>query len=153
MTQRYKRKNNMIVLLKLRHSVHLLISLYISVPHLSQSQARLCNHCSTNRPLQPIPSVRGWIMALLLLYTHMFSPKVEKSKCSSALSEMSYFYDLEKPGAFCVPNRILRDIGIQLFKTHKTGTVRENWHEWDAYPRKTCHYGWSPVRKLNLGSS
>jgi hypothetical protein len=63
------------------------------------------------------------------------------------------FMTWKKPGAFCVPNRILRDIGTQLSKTHKTGTVPENWYEWDAYPRKTCHYGWSPVRKLNLGSS
>ena len=50
------------------HSDHLLISLYISVPHTMQSQSTLCNHQSTHLPLLPllIP-VNGWLMALLLL--------------------------------------------------------------------------------------
>jgi len=38
------------------------------------------------------------------------------------LSE-AYFYNLEKPGAFGVPNRILRNTGTELFKIRKTGGV------------------------------
>jgi len=46
---------------------------------------------------------------------------VGKSKCLYALTEMSHFYDLEKPGTFGVMNQILQDTGKDLFKTHKTG--------------------------------
>jgi hypothetical protein len=53
----------------------------------------------------------------------MFPPTVRKSKFSYTSSEILYFYDLEKPGTFGVPNRILRDIRAELFKTHKTRTV------------------------------
>jgi hypothetical protein len=46
--------------------------------------------------------------ALLLL--QLFSPTAVKSKCSYALSEMSYYYDLKiKPEVFGVLNRIMRD--------------------------------------------
>ena len=53
-----------------------------------------------------------------------------ESKCSYALSEISYFYNLEKPGKFHVPNRILRDTGTKFFKciqsemSRKIGTNR-----------------------------
>lgn len=46
-----------------------------------------------------------------------------KSECSYALSEMSYFSDVERPGQFAAPDRILRDTDIELYKTHKIGTV------------------------------
>jgi hypothetical protein len=59
----------------------------------------------------------------------MFSAIVGKSKCSQALFEMSCFYDLGKPGT-------------ELFKTHKTGTVWENHHEWDTYPQQTMAGPW-----------
>jgi hypothetical protein len=36
---------------------------------------------------------------------------------------MSYFSGLENPGTFGVPELILRDIGTELFGTHKTRTV------------------------------
>ena len=35
---------------------------------------------------------------------------------------MSYFYDLEKPGTFGIPNRILQDAGTEFFKMNETGT-------------------------------
>jgi hypothetical protein len=54
----------------------------------------------------------------------MFSPTVGKSKWSYALSEMSYFYDVEKTGTFGVRNRILRDIEKELFKPHETGPLQ-----------------------------
>jgi hypothetical protein len=60
-------------------------------------------------------------MAVLLLQT--FSPTVGKSKYLYALSEMCYFYDLEKPRTFGVLKQILLDTGTQLFKTQKTITV------------------------------
>ena len=40
--------------------------------------------------------------------------------------ENSYYYGLEKPGTFGVSHRILRDIGTEIFKTHKIGTVLGN---------------------------
>jgi hypothetical protein len=39
------------------------------------------------------------------------------------LSEMSYFYDLEKYGTSGITMMILQGSGIQLFETHKTVTV------------------------------
>jgi hypothetical protein len=55
----------------------------------------------------------------------MFSPTVRKLICLNALSKISCFYDLGEPGTFSLPNRILRDTGTELFKTHKTGLVPE----------------------------
>jgi hypothetical protein len=73
------------VLLKIRHSVHLLIFHYISVPHPSQSRSTLCNHQSTHLPLLLffLP-VCGSLMGVLLQYT--FSPTMGKSECSYVLS-------------------------------------------------------------------
>ena len=52
----------------LKHSVHLFVSLYISVPHTSQSQSTLYNHNSTHPPLLPkfLP-LNGQFMAVILL--------------------------------------------------------------------------------------
>jgi hypothetical protein len=58
--------------------------------------------------------VAGWLMAVLLL--EMFSPAVGKSKISGTLSKLC-FYDLEKPGTYGVPNRILRDTGTEVFNS------------------------------------
>jgi hypothetical protein len=60
-------------------------------------------------------------MAILLLL--MFSPTRSKSKCLSALLEMTYFYDLAEPRAFGIPNQILQGTGTELPKSHKTATV------------------------------
>jgi hypothetical protein len=78
----------MMIIIHRTHSVHSLISLYISVPHPSQSQATLYNHQSTHLhfPLLPLP-VSGRLMAVLPLY--MICPAVGKSQCSYPLSEMS----------------------------------------------------------------
>ena len=105
------------------NTIHLLISLYISVPHDSQSQSTLYNQQSTHPPL-PLPFLpfSDLLMAALLLY--MLSPTVVKSKFSIALSEISYFYYLAKLGKFGVPNWILQGAGTELFKSHKTGTNR-----------------------------
>jgi len=51
----------------------------------------------------------------------MLSPAVGKSKCLYALTEMSHFYNLEKPGTFGILNQIFQDNGKDLFKTHNTG--------------------------------
>jgi hypothetical protein len=73
--------------LKIRHSVPLLISLHLSIPHPSQSQSTLCNLQATYLPL-PLPflSVSDHLMAALLLY--ILSPTDGKSKLSYALSQM-----------------------------------------------------------------
>jgi hypothetical protein len=63
--------------------------------------------------------VIGRLMAVLLL--HAFSPTVRKSNCSHALSEISYFYYLEKHGTFGVPNRILRGTGRSCLNPIKQG--------------------------------
>ena len=55
----------------------------------------------------------------------MFSPTVGKSKCSYALSEVSYFYELEEPGAFGVRKGIFAGYGDELFKTYKARSVPE----------------------------
>jgi hypothetical protein len=41
------------------------------------------------------------------------------------------FYDLEKRGTLDITHRILRDIGIKLFKINTAGTVPENRDEWE----------------------
>jgi hypothetical protein len=53
----------------------------------------------------------------------MFSPIVAKLHGSHALPEMSYFYDLEKPGTFGFPKRILRDIETELLKPERMGCL------------------------------
>jgi len=55
-------------------------------------------------------------------YTATFPSTVGKSKCSCALTKVSYFYGLEKPGMVGIPSRILGDTGTEIFKTYKTGT-------------------------------
>ena len=51
----------------------------------------------------------------------MFYLNVGKSKCLYSFTEISHFYDLEKPRTFGILNQILQDTGKDLFKTHKTG--------------------------------
>ena len=62
-------------------------------------------------------------MAVLVL--QIFSPTVVKSKCLYALSEMSWFYDLETHETFGFLYRILRDNKTELF------TSPFNWDNWD----------------------
>jgi len=50
------------------------------------------------------------------------------------VSEMSYFYDLEKPGTFVVANRFFfppRVRGQTSVKPVKSGLLREDWNELD----------------------
>jgi len=56
-------------------------------------------------------------------YTVTFPSNVGKSKCSYALTKVSYFYDLEKPGMMGIPSRILGDTGTKIFKHIKSGRV------------------------------
>lgn len=58
-------------------------------------------------------------MAVLVL--SMSSPTVGKSVYSYALSEMSYFHGLEKPGTFGVPKWNLRYNWSEFFKVYETG--------------------------------
>ena len=51
------------------------------------------------------PLIGGWLMVALILW--MFPPFV--GKCPYALLTILYFYDMEKPGEFGLPNRVLRD--------------------------------------------
>jgi hypothetical protein len=46
--------------------------------------------------------------------------------CETEPANLLQYFNLEKrktSGTFGVPNRICRDIGIEIFKIHKTGTV------------------------------
>jgi hypothetical protein len=45
-----------------------------------------------------------------------------KSECLYNFSKI-YFYDLEEPGTYEVPNWILQNIMAEFCKTYKTGTV------------------------------
>lgn len=58
-------------------------------------------------------SVSGQLMAVLFL--QMFSPTVWKSQCLYTLSQMSYFYDLDKTRTYGVLNQILWDMGTEHF--------------------------------------
>ena len=108
-------------------SYHPLLT-FLHISSFAVSVHTLYSHQSTHLPLRLLLlPVRGWLMAVLFLL--VFSPAVGKSKSSLgkstfsyAVSEMSYFYDLEKPGTFGVPYGILWDTGTELFKIHKTGT-------------------------------
>jgi hypothetical protein len=97
----------------------------MSVPHPSQSQYTLYNHQSTHLPLALLfLPASGCLTATLHL--HMFFSTVTKSKYSFVLSNMSYFYGLENPGTFGVPNRIFRDTETELFRFRKNETDPEN---------------------------
>jgi hypothetical protein len=56
--------------------------------------------------------------------THIFS-RCGRVKAFVSIVRNITYYDLENTGAFGAPNRVLRDTGTELFKTHKTGTVPE----------------------------
>ena len=72
-------------MLKIRRSVQSLISLYISVPHPSQSQSTLYKYKSEYLPLHlQSLSISGPVVAFLLLL--MSSPAVGKSKFSYTFS-------------------------------------------------------------------
>jgi hypothetical protein len=47
---------------------------------------------------------------------------------------MSYSYDLEKPGTIGVPNRIMRDNGDNLFKSHHKNRTRPENPGWRVNP-------------------
>jgi len=52
---------------------------------------------------------------------------MRKIKFSYVLSDMSYFHDLKNLRTLGVLNRILRDIGRELFKTDQARTVQGKW--------------------------
>jgi hypothetical protein len=56
-------------------------------------------------------------MAVLL--QKMFPPTAGKSKFSYTFSEVSHFYDLENPGTFGVPNKILWGTETDITETCK----------------------------------
>ena len=90
-----------------------------------QSQSRLfssltCIPYTLSLPFLFLP-VSECLMAVPVL--QMFSPTAVKSKCSYALSEISWFYDLEKRGAFGY--RMLWDNRTEVFQNAL------NWHNWD----------------------
>lgn len=58
-----------------------------------------------------------------VLILQLFPPTMVKSECSHVSSEMSYFYDLGKPGTFDNLNWILWDSRPDLFKIPNTQTV------------------------------
>ena len=51
----------------------------------------------------------------------MFTHNVGKSSSSYALSELSYFHGLEKPGTFGTPKGILRNAAAQFSKPPTKG--------------------------------
>lgn len=53
----------------------------------------------------------------------IYTPTVGKSKCWYALSEMLYFYDLQKDWYVSCPERNFVGHRTELFKTHKIGNV------------------------------
>jgi hypothetical protein len=59
-------------------------------------------------------------MAVLIL--QMLSPIVGMSKYLPILSQMAYFYNLEKPGKSGALNGILQDT-LKISKLHKTGVI------------------------------
>lgn len=92
MTYRYKKFNNVtviIALLKLGHSVHLLILLYVSIPHPPQSQSTLYNHRSTHLPVSLLfLPVCGWLMAVRLLQIVFSHHGKVAMVCYSILEEL-----------------------------------------------------------------
>jgi hypothetical protein len=46
---------------------------------------------------------------------------------------VDFFYDFEKTcDTFGPVNRIMWDVGIELFTTHRARSVLENWDKWDS---------------------
>jgi hypothetical protein len=114
----------MMMILKLEHSVHLLIFLYISVPHPSQSQSTRYSHQSTHLPLPLLfLPVTPWLLAVLFL--QMFSPTVGKSKCSYAVSEMLYM-TWKTSRHLASRTQICRSPGQSPLKPVKLGLSFEN---------------------------
>jgi len=80
----------------------------------------------------------------------MLSPVVGKSKCSQALSQVSYFYDSVKPKNIQHPKpNFFRETGTNFFKTHKTETVPGKLGRMGsiitAYTSIMEAYSWGPI--------
>ena len=106
------------IILKLRRSVHFLISLHIALPRPSQSHYTLYNHQCTRLPLPLLfLPFSGLLMAVRLLL--MFSPHSGRVKMLVLIVRNVVILWLEKIGIFGVSNGILPDSGKELF--HKTG--------------------------------
>jgi hypothetical protein len=82
----------------------------LQIKHTANTQP-CCETCLLNLAIIQRSSVKKWNMShFLLLWGNSKSP-------------YTCFYDLEKPGIFCIPNQILHDNGTELFKTNKIVTV------------------------------
>jgi hypothetical protein len=96
-------------------------------------------------------------MALLILW--MFPPFVRRSKCPYALFTMLYFYDMEKPGEFGVPNRVLHDNGTELFRTRTAWTATaqlceqsDPYSSWDSVIRSFPTHDFATNRIVSSGN-
>jgi hypothetical protein len=88
----YRHKSLSIIGSGISNKLTLLIILYTTIPHSTQSPPRLYSRKFTHiSPSFLFLPVSGWLMAALLL--PILSPTVVKSECS----EMLYFYNLVKP--------------------------------------------------------
>jgi len=110
---------------KPRHSVHLLISLYISVPHHSKArstlQSLIYTPSSPSSSPSPIPSCPWPVWWLPYSSTCVLRLWENVNVRSYALSE-TYSTWGQKKGAFASPSRLLRNIGTQLFN-HEAQTA------------------------------
>jgi len=129
LTKQTKNEVIIIILLKHKHSVHLLIFNYISVPHPSRSQSRLYSHQSTHLPL--LPSC-FWPDDGSPIATD-FSPSATNSECSYALSEMSYFSCLKNQEHLASQTRFCGTLGRSSYIHIQSGLTRTNQAECDPY--------------------
>ena len=112
------------MLLKLWYSVHLRVYLFIYFTSPFLIFRSLTPASTNNIPHIFLPSpITSCSRLLNGCYTVTFPSNVGKSKCSYALTKVSYFYDLEKPGMMGIPSRILGDTGTKIFKHIKSGRV------------------------------
>jgi hypothetical protein len=87
----------------------------LQIKHTANMQP-YCKACLSNLAINLMSSVKKWNMShFLLLWGN--------SKCPYTFPEVLCFFDLEKPGTFCIPNQILHYNRTEQFKTNKSGAV------------------------------
>ena len=135
----------MMMILKLRHSHHLLTFLEISVPQTSRSHLRLY---ITNLNISLTIAFKFLLVGCSWLprsYTLRFLPPPGSQNARMLRHTCNLW--LGKRGKSDVPNRILKDTGPQVFKTHKPRNVSRN-YEWMGSQGKMVNFRNNRLRNI-----
>jgi len=118
-------KKKISVRLKLKRSVHLLIPLYVFVPHPAAVSVQPLYHSSTHHSLLLVASC-SW----LSYYCRCFLPLWKSQNVIRLFTNVVVFLDFGNPEKFSVPTVTFSWHQESSLKSMKPGQLRENRNEW-----------------------